>query len=109
MKDNILKIQPEHVIEQQVEQQREYKRIGQVVLKRGLSIFYCDMETGEVEKLAIVKKVSIGIDKKAVHQNKAQYNENYIYVQALNKKNAIKKFKKMIEMAKQIKDGNRGK
>lgn len=108
MADNTLKIQLETVIEQQVDKQQEYRLVAQMRLKRGLSVFYYDMNTGEVEKLEIKKKVAIGYDKKVKKTNEAQDKKNCIYVQALNKKNAIKKFKKMIDAAKKIRDGQGG-
>lgn len=111
MADNTFKIQPEQAIEQKVQSQREYKRVGQVRLKKGLSLFYYDVVTGEVGKVEITKKVSVGMNKKAIHQKQAQHNENHIYTQALNMKNAVKKFKKIVDKAKKINDarGSRGK
>lgn len=104
MADNTLKIQPDHVIEKQVEKQQEYRLVAQMKVKKGLKVFYCDMDTGEVNELEVKKKVAIGYDKKVKKSNEAQDQKNCIYIQALNKKNAVRKFKKLIDKANKMYD-----
>ncbi len=95
--DELLKKKDTVVIEAEVKKEVEYKRVGSLRLKKGLSVFTYNPMTGEVKKLVVEKKVSIGIDKKAKKEIKATHDSNVIYIQALNMKNAEKKAYKMLK------------
>lgn len=84
----------------QVKKGRRYK--GRYVLKDGHKVWELDLKTGalveaqyEVTKNVSYKEVVKGADKKPVRV--LIERENCLYMPALNKKNAQKKFKKIFD------------
>lgn len=71
---------------------REYKKVGSMILKRGMTLFAFDFETGVLEPVKIDRRKSI-VDfyGRSVKNARAEYNPKALYVQALNRKNAEKK------------------
>ena len=91
-------------IEVEVKKEVEYKLEMRMVRIKGLSVFSYNMKTGLVEKVGIKEKVAVDFTKtnKTVKKQEASHHADCIYVQALNMKNAKKKFTKMVTKAKEI-------
>lgn len=96
-----MKINKEHKIEIQIEEQQKkhIKLIGQQRKIPGLTIFELNTETGEVKEIQFAKQdVSItslsSAESESITRSRVNANEKCMYIQALNKKNAVKKFKK---------------
>ena len=81
-------------------QKQEYKHIGSIKIIKGLTLYACNMETQEINKVVIEKKASIGLDGKEVRQQKAQHDPKCVYIQAINIKNARRKLEKFLEKHK---------
>ena len=95
--DSIKQDRIEIVAEQQ--QKKELKLIGQERKVRGHELFEFDYKTREL-KLAKFMPLSIMITGTAnasqtTEVSKVMVNENCLYIQALNRKNAIKKLSKL--------------
>ena len=75
---------------------KELKFIGSVRKIRGHSIFSYNIETNEIKLADIDRKVLVGLDGDPIYKERVHLEKNCIYVQALNKKNAIKRIMKMI-------------
>lgn len=76
-------------------QKKEYKYIHSMRKIPGLSCYAFNTRTKEISKVSTVKKlhldIATGLPMKV---EKAEYNPECIYIQALNEKNVIKKLKK---------------
>lgn len=90
----------EQVAQKQIKKGRRYK--GRYVLKDGHKVWELDLTTGalveasyEITKNVAYKEVVKGAEKKPVRV--LIERENCLYMPALNKKNAEKKFKKIFE------------
>lgn len=85
------------------EQKKQQKHIGSIRLRRGLTLFQMNTETGKISKVSFDEThVNPDFNKGKVNvRHKVTYNPKMLYVQALNMKNAKKKFEKI---AKQIID-----
>jgi len=83
------------------EQKKQQKHIGSIRLRKGLTLFQMSIETGRISKVefdeTVVKPDFDKGTRKVSH--KVTYDPKMLYVQALNMKNAKKKFTKL---AKQI-------
>ena len=81
----------------QVQQKQEYKFFGQINLPKGMTLWAVTIETGDLEKVIIQRKVSVSIEtKKPVFESQAQYDPKKVYLVALNKKNAVRKYNKYL-------------
>lgn len=83
---------------QEQNQKQEYKFIGSMLLIPGMKIFQFNLKTREVKETIINRKntaVSL-ITGASAGNAKAQFNPDCIYLQALNLKNAKRKFQKQI-------------
>jgi len=87
-------IKTKSAIHQKKDQKQEYKLIGSLLLKRGLKLWSYNQTTGELKPAEIVRKVMIGYNGKEKKSNKVQFSPDCLYLQALNRKNAIKKINK---------------
>ena len=77
---------------------KESKFIGSILHKAGHTLFEINLKTGAIKEAVITKKVSVGIDMKPVFERKVCVNKDCYYLEALNVRNAKKKFlKKMIQ------------
>lgn len=76
---------------------QEYKKIGSITLKRGMTLFEFDFKTLVIKPVDIDRKESmVDIYGKPVKKSRATYNPDAIYIQALNMKNAEKKVMKFL-------------
>jgi hypothetical protein len=83
--------------EQEIISQQEYKFIGSIPLKKGMSLFKLDLTLMEYSKVVIREKIAVGLNGKPVKTHEASYHNNCIYFQALNLKNAKKHAMKELE------------
>lgn len=96
------RIKDEIAIQQRKKQQVEYKFIGSIQHRTGHTLFAINRVTGEVHLAKFVKKDILqwaeaiqlvkGIIKRDVLMEK-----DCVYIEALNKANAIKKYKKIYD------------
>ena len=77
------------------DQKQEYKFIGSIKIMPGMRLYILNTETLEAEEVKIITEVAIDLDSKLVKKKKATYMKG-LYVTAINKKNAERKFLKMI-------------
>ncbi|MFK5855239.1 MAG: hypothetical protein QM503_03845 [Bacteroidota bacterium] len=82
-----------------VKQKQEYKRVGSIMLKKGLKLYQYNFVKEELKLVEINKFIKLDTTGKVVKQNKAQHDDNCIYVQALNDKNAARKIIKLMDNA----------
>lgn len=75
----------------EIKKQQEYKFIGFLLIKKGLTLYEFNPETNELKEIIIVKEAIINYDGEVEQNKRIEYNPNFIYVQALNKKTAMKK------------------
>lgn len=76
---------------------QEYKKIGSIILKTGMTLYEFDFKTLELKPVEIDRKETmIDINGNPVKNAKAKYNPNALYIQALNMKNAEKKVMKFM-------------
>ena len=85
------------VLEKQAEQQKEEKLIGKISPKRGHTLFEINESTKEIKK-AVFESQTITFEqaksKFLTPSKKVLINKGCVYIPALNKRNAIKKFNK---------------
>jgi hypothetical protein len=84
-------------------QQKEYKLIGKMRKIPGLTLYQLDTENNLITEAKISKYISVNLDKTLHTENKVHFNPKFLYVQALNLKNAKKKFVKIIIKANENK------
>lgn len=75
--------------------QKEYKYLGYMTKQRGHILFEYDRKTREVNKAIFKVEKTVRYDGSANSTQKIIINQDCFYIQALNKKNAIKKLIKM--------------
>lgn len=75
----------------------EYKKVGTIVLKRGMTLFSFSFKTGILQSVKIDRKETM-IDFKGnpVKNARAEYDPKALYIQALNMKNAQRKVIKLL-------------
>lgn len=91
-----LPIKDRIVIEQQLPKTK--RNIGSMIIKRGHSLFKCNIHTFEVTKQELEKSVVVDTTQKSGYKksSKVKYDDSFIYVGALNIDNAKKKFRIML-------------
>lgn len=99
MFDNIFsKTKPEHKMEIQVQkkQQIEKELVGKIIPHENHTVWEICLNTEKIKKATYVeKKEFINFGELSCNENKEiLVREGFAYVSALNKKNALKKFKK---------------
>lgn len=80
-----------------IKQKQEYKLIGSIRKKPGLTLFEFDLKTFNLNKKEITKTVSIGLNGKPIVKQKAHQNPNGVLIWALNWINAEKKVLKILK------------
>lgn len=79
-----------------VNERKRYGYMGSMLLKKGLKLYSYDPRTKEIEEVKIDRQAQLTKKKDIKYKGKAGYNSNFLYVQALNKKNALRKALKML-------------
>ena len=76
---------------------KELKYLGSILHRPGHTLFEINLNTGVIKEAVVESKVSVGLDGKPVFQSKVQVNAACYYLEALNRKNAKKKFLRMFK------------
>ena len=76
-------------------EQQEFKFINSIKKNPGHILFSFNITTKELKEAAMKKDVSIGLGLEPIYKTKVVTEKNCVYVQALNKRNAFKKLRKM--------------
>lgn len=74
--------------------QLQYRLIGSLRRLAGLTLYEYDLTTGELTKADVHRTVEIGVDLRPVFKNRTVQHELCLYVQALNRENAMKHIRK---------------
>jgi len=90
----LLKVSPD--VQLIAEQQKEYKRVGRLPVKPGHTLFSVNTQTMEVLPVTILKQIAVNTEGKPVKIQKTNYDPKLYYTSALNKKNALKHYRKAI-------------
>ena len=89
--DEVDKLQTKHEIVAPVRQ--EYRKIGRVVLRRGMMLYEFDVEERRLEAVKVDRKeAAVDMKGRAVRSGRAMYNPKAIYVEALNGKRKVLEF-----------------
>ncbi len=82
----------------------EYKKVGSIILKPGMTLYAFSFETGILKPVKINRKETmIGFDGNPIKNARAEYDPNALYIQALNMKNAERKVMKFLIKHKLLK------
>lgn len=81
-----------------VEKEREYKLIGSQIKRPGQHLYAYNSEKEEVYKVVLKKVDTIDLDKKQASSFRAEVNPKHPMLWAINIKNAIRKFKKGLNL-----------
>ena len=73
---------------------KEQKYIGSIRHRPGHTLFEVNLKTGQIKEAVLDRRVSVGLDGKESYQTKVQVNKGCYYLEALNIKNAKKRFVK---------------
>jgi hypothetical protein len=79
----------------QAEQKMAERLLGSMKVIKGLTLYEMDMITGQIRKAKFVDRV-MNIGSMSV-KNKIQFRAKSMYVQAINVKNAKRKFEKKVK------------
>lgn len=80
----------------QRERRKEVKLVGSQLIKPGLTLFECNLSSGKISPAKYYKHEAQLLGLKTIEVRKSVLvKDNCIYIQALNNKNAHKKFNKI--------------
>ena len=71
---------------------KELKYLGSIKHQPGHTLFEINLNTGQIKEATIKREVAVGIDGKPVYKRKVQISADCYYLEALNLKNAKKRF-----------------
>lgn len=89
----IVSATPEEIV---AEQRKEISRIGSVRRLPGLKLYEYDLTTGEIREADVQTEATMKLDGPVGRTGKVDAKELCLYVQALNRENAARKFRDMI-------------
>ena len=78
------------------EQRKEYRFIGSQRRIPGLILFQYDLTTGELRQAPMKKEIELTTDGRLNKNNKVEASALCLYVQAMNKENAMRKVRAML-------------
>ena len=78
------------------EQRKEISRVGSVRRIPGLKLYEYDLTTGEIREADVQTEATLKLDGPVGRTGKVDAKELCLYVQALNRENAARKFRDMI-------------
>jgi len=98
MLENIFnKVKPEEKIELQIQKQQQVEKVlmGKIIPHENHTVWEICLKTEKIQKATYVEKEqAIHFGKEPEKENKeVLYREGFSYISALNKKNAMKKFR----------------
>ena len=76
---------------------KELKYLGSLRHQPGHTLFEINLNTWQIKEATIKRDVYAGFDGKPIYKSKVQIEKDCYYLEALNVKNAKKKFLKMIK------------
>jgi hypothetical protein len=85
------KLKPETQITQEKKDKQEYKYVGKVHIKSGCKLWAYNPKEDKMNEVTIAALGTIDFFGNVIEGGKAQFNPNFIYFQAINKKNALRK------------------
>jgi len=91
--DNDVFVLPQQEIQAKINKEQKY--IGSIKHRPGHTLFEINLNTKQVREAVFERKVFVGSDGKPVFQRRVQVNKDCHYLEALNVKNAFKKFQKI--------------
>lgn len=101
MKTFDLDIKPKHELQQKKQQQKEYKLIGTMRHRSGHILYAINRITLQIKEAEYIKK-SVLTWEEALHiiqgghvTRTVQTEKDFVYIEALNKENALKRFRKL--------------
>jgi len=80
--------------------------LGSVNPSRGHRLYQLDTETGEISEAQIEGRIALLPDGRQELRKQVFIRDKFLYVSALNKKNAVKRFARMVKMMDQYKTKN---
>lgn len=83
---------------------QEYKFVGSYRYNPKLNMYRIHTGSFEVEEVEIKKEVMVGLEGEVIKKNRAEYDPNWIYFQALNWKNAGRKAGKIRKQIEELKN-----
>lgn len=89
-----------HEVERQQEERRvpaEYRMDGRIRRKPGHTLFSYNVKTGEWKVADTERKAIVKTDGSVMYRTQVKRDGDCVYIQALNLKNAMKKFQKGVE------------
>ena len=89
----IVSATPEEIV---AEQRKEISRVGSVRRLPGLKLYEYDLTTGEIREADVQTEATLKLDGPVGRSGKVDAKELCLYVQALNRENAARKFRDMI-------------
>ena len=75
---------------------KEFKYLGSLNHQPGHTLFEINLNTGQIKEATIKRDIYAGFDGKPIYKSKVQIGADCYYLEALNIKNAKRKFLKMI-------------
>lgn len=84
---------PEEIV---AEQRKEISRVGSVRRLPGLKLYEYDLTTGEIREADVQTDATLKLDGPVGRTGKVDAKDLCLYVQALNRENAARKFREMI-------------
>lgn len=97
MKGIVPDIAPLQRQEVKAQQQRQFRLIGSLRRIAGLQLWQYDLTTGELSVADVKRTVEIGVDLRPVYKNRTVQHELCLYVQALNRENAMKHVRRYLK------------
>jgi len=85
----------EKIEDTDLDPRRQEKFINEMKINKSLKLWEYNIDTGELDEVSIEKFISLQAKTgklEAVRKGNASWNERSMYFQALNEKNAIRKF-----------------
>ena len=89
----IVSATPEEIV---AEQRKEISRVGSVRRLPGLKLYEYDLTTGEIREADVQTEATLKLEGPVGRTGKVYARELCLYVQALNRENAARKFREMI-------------
>ncbi len=89
----IVSATPEEIV---AEQRKEISRVGSVRRLPGLKLYEYDLTTGEISEADVQTEATLKLEGPVGRTGRVDAKELCLYVQALNRENAARKFRDMI-------------
>ena len=81
-------------IHAEAEKKQEYKLVGSLRMKTGCKLYSYDKNSETLMEVSVKHNNTASYTGEEVENSKAQFNPEFVYFQAINEKNAIRKLDK---------------